>query len=48
MRYLKSLWHFVLDSLEALADDDRNIARRQRDHEDAQKRWFSFLGSPSP
>lgn len=42
---MRKFWRWVLDCLEALADDDRNTAQRQRDHEDAQKRFLSYLGS---
>jgi hypothetical protein len=39
------IWRFIRDCLEALVDDDRNIAQRQRDHEDALQKWLSYLGS---
>lgn len=43
---MRAVWRFILECLEALADDDRNTEQRRRDHEDAQKRFLSYLGSP--
>lgn len=49
MKLWKSIWRFILESLEALAADDRERkSTQQRDKDDAQKRWLSYLGSPKP
>ena len=42
---MKRLWRFILNCLEALADDDRNVAQRQRDHEDNQNRSSPISGA---
>jgi hypothetical protein len=42
---MRTFWRWLLDCLEALADDDRNTAQAARDHENAQKRFPSYLGS---
>lgn len=42
---MRWLWRFILDCLEALAEDDRNLAQKQRDWQDARDRWLSYLGS---
>jgi hypothetical protein len=40
---MKRLRRWLLDCLEALFEDDRNLAQRQRDHEDNQKCFLSYL-----
>lgn len=44
MRFIKSLWLFITDSIEALVEDDRDRIRRQQPDDNAAKlKWQAFL-----
>ena len=44
MTFLRSIIHFLADSLEALVRDDRDV-RARKEADDKQKRWLHYLGS---
>ena len=42
---MRKFWRFLLQCIEALAEDDYNLDQKRRDWEDKQKRHLSYLGS---
>jgi len=43
---LKAVWKFLKDSLEALAQDDREHIRSSQVERDKEKRWREYLSPP--
>jgi hypothetical protein len=46
MNWLARLWAFILESLEALGDDDQDAIRKERELALRQKRWLDYLSRP--
>jgi len=45
MQYLRSIWKFITDSLEALAEDDHDRRAQEARDRDKRDRWLTYLGS---
>jgi hypothetical protein len=43
MNLLAGLWAFILESLEALGEDDQEAIHKDREHALRQKRWLDYL-----
>jgi len=43
MNFFARIWAFILESLEALRDDDQEAIRREREQALRQKRWLDYL-----
>ena len=46
MNFFARVWAFILESLEALRDDDQDAIRKERELALRQKRWLDYLSRP--